>query len=657
MKGLEEFKKKLLLEKSDGTEAITQKNDWHDALLRHAKKLIDISRKEMGKHYSTWDYMDQVFRSRRVLDKEDRSANAKGQPAKLIVPLQFSQIMTFVSFSLMTVLQNKRFFQLEQTRSDSHVIREACELVLERDCKKNTWATWLTQFFLDIGRFGLGAAEVGWKEEVRFVKQQQTKPVIGAFGTEGDETTESYIPIPTFVGNKIYPVSPYRFFPDTRLPLSRFQEGEFCGSEDMFTFSTLKSDPQGLFNVDVIPKMTKNDYEERRKSTRIDVMDFIPTRSQNGGDAELGTGEGFVRDGQVVITKLVVDIVPKNFKLEDERVLGDEDFPLRYILWYANDKTIVRFDEATYLHCQFPYISAQYLPDQQKTINEGLADVCDQITNTITWLINAAITGKRSGLDGKFLVDPAGVDIKSIESRSPYIFLKRNASNMGVDRYIKQFTTQDYSGNYMQEAGSLQATLEGVTGWSAQMQGQYSSGRRSATQDRVVAQGASARGKSTLASVWDSAFQALGKQLLTNNRQEMDFDTFSRILGPGPFGEMKDTPIEVLYAMFQSDPMSLAMCEDFFVYDGTLPSEKAFLAQSLQEILGMLLQNLTISQVLGYGPAQVREIFNDVYELRGVTPPSLPAPNPMPPPSNVTPMLPSGAPAAEPPVPAVPSNG
>lgn len=622
MKGIEELKKKLLLDDSGKGER------EHSALLKHAKGLIDISRKEMGKHYSTWDYYDQVFRSRRVLDKEDRAANAKGQPAKVIVPLSFAQVMTFVSFAVMTVTQNKRFFGLDPQRQDLYPLRESIEQLLQRDCNRNSWTSFLVQFFLDLGRFGISAAEVGWKEETRMLRQSQEVQIEGPFGTTGTKITEGYVEIPTFVGNKVYPISPYRIFPDTRLPITRYQEGEFCGSEDMFSYNSLLADSDGLFNLDRIPKMTQQEYEERRKATRIDVMDFMSTRSQNGGDAELTASESFVKDGQVAVTKLVVDIVPSKFKLDGENVLGKEPFPLRYVLWYANDKTIIRFEEATYLHFQFPYIISQFLPDQHKTLNEGLADTCDQITNTITWLINAAITSKRSSLDGKYVVDPSGVDIRTLESRSPYIFLKKNMAQTGVDRYIKQFTTNNDSQNYTQEAEALGTMLEKVTGLSGQMQGQYSDGRRSATQDRVVAQGAGARGKTTVASVWDSGFQALGKQFLANNRQEMDFATFSRVLGPGPFGELKDIPVESLFAAFKGDPISIATSEDFFIFDGTQPSEKSFLAQSLQELVMAMLQSPEVLMALGYGPAQVRELINDIYELRGVTPPSLPAPIP-----------------------------
>lgn len=655
---LDEFKKKLLRTKKDGQ--WTPPTAEEDALLAHVRKLVTISRSEMSKNYVTWDMNDSVFRSRRLLDKEDRSATAKGNAPKLIVPLTFAQVMTFVSFGVQTMTQEKRFFQLEPTGSEDDPLVEPMEKTLERDTKRNNWNAFLVQHFLDLGRFSLGCAEVCYEEKKRRVRVPVTESVEGGFGTVTEETSVQWQEVPVFVGNRVYPVSPYRILPDTRLPLTRYQEGEFCGSEDMWSMSSLRGD-KSLFNLNAIPKMEKEEADKRRQVSRMGPMELRGMdRSAPHGDAE---GDGMVKSGSVVVTKVVLDIVPKDFEVNGKTVLGDEDFPVRYICWYANDKTVIRFEEAYWLHGQFPYIINQFMPDQHMTVNEGLADVCDQISNTITWLVNTSITSKRSNLEGKFIVDPAGIDIKSLESRDPYIRLKKNAAQTGVDRYIKQFQTTDPTTNNLQEVGILKELLEGVTGYSGIMQGQYSSGRRDATQSRVVTQGASARAKTTLGSIWEG-FQNLGRQFLANNRQDMDFDTFRRIVGDSPTSQLNEATgapwtVEELYSLFVADPVTIASAEQFFIYDGTQPSEKAYLAQSLEGTLQIVLQNPEVMQVLGWDPNDIRWLLNEVFTLRGVTPARLPKPKavPMLAPAagqNVVPM--GAAPAAPPPAGGLPAT-
>lgn len=622
----------------------------HSALLGHVKRLIGKSRNDMSQNYSKWDENQRIFESRRALDKEDRNSLRRGEPTKLIVPLTFAQIMTFVSFNVMSITQNSRFYELEPTGREDNVIAEPMELVLERDIRRNSWNTFLVQFFLDVGRFSLAAGEVCYTEEVRNIRVQGSRTIMGAYGAPQEEQTNEFQQIPTFLGNKVYSVSPYRFYPDTSFPLSRYQEGEFCGSEDVFSLTKLQSMGDEVFNLDKIPKFTEEVYKERMKTSRADIG--VPNKEVNpnllgfGTDAEK-TGTK-VKHGAVVLTKIVLDIIPKNFGPENKFVkLGTEDFPIRYICWVANDATIVRFEESTYLHGMFPYFCGQYIPDQHNNVNQSLADICDQITNLVTWKLNTHVASQKNSVESKYIVDPAGIDIKTLESRSPYIFLKKNASQTGIDRYIKQFTTVDTTQNVMQDIAALKDLNEGITGNSAQMQGQYSQGRRSATQDRVVAQGAGARGKTTLGSIWDTAFEPLGKQLIANNRQEMDFDTFSRIMGEREWPANVDAQpqlnpqtgqpeypkytTEEIFTMFKADPVSIALSEDFFVFDGTLPSEKAYLAQSLQEILLSIMQNPVVGQVLGFGPDQIKELFNQIYLLRGVTPARLPVSAPTPP--------------------------
>jgi hypothetical protein len=399
----------------------------------------------------------------------------------------------------------------------------------------------------------------------------------------------------------------------------------------------LKSQSEYLFNLDNIPKWTEFGYNQRRKKSRIDLgpdrLNINPNLGAGVKQDATHSIDNMVSEGTVVISKGVFSFIPDDFQLGENgpKPLGTAKYPIRYIVWYGNDRTIVRFEEATYYHSLFPYICAQYLPDQQQDINESLADMCEKITDLITWKLNTHIASQRQSVLSKFVYDPAAIDSKFLgDTQVPFVPLKKNAAltGTGVDRYIKQFVTQDVTANVLRDVAGLKDLNESVTGITAQMQGHYSSGRRSATQDRVVAQGASSRGKTVIGCIWDSAFEPLGRQLIANNRQEMDRETFFRIIGKRtwPVNDTTGIPYtdDEVFTMFKSDAEGIATFESFFVFDGTLPSEKSFLAQSLQEILIALLQNPEFMQVLGYGPQQVRELFDQIYLLRGVTPARMP---------------------------------
>lgn len=659
----ESLREQIQLEPDDWSseeDKIFADNEAHDTLLRYVKSCVKESRNVVAKHYEQWDYNDLIFRSRRAVDKEDRAAVLKGNTAKMVVPLTYSQIMTWVAFCVMTVTQNKRFWVLDPTNQLANILREPLEQILERDVRRNQWNTWLIQYFLDIGKFSLGCAEVSYEEDVRYIRMPKTQQKSGPFGQPMQVSSNNYEPITMFLGNRVRPISPYRFFPDHRVSLERLQDGQYCASEEMWTMSKLYSSSLDLFNLDLIPKLSQKEFDVRKSISRVDE---IPMRvNSNLGSGGSLSPDTYMKHGGVIITKGVYDIIPRDFEVRGKKILGKEKFPLRYIVWYANDKTVVRFEEASFLHGQFPYIGARYIPDQHHQINEGLADVCDQIQEYITWLVNTHKASQANSVESKWAVDPSGVDIKSLESRSPYIQLKRSAANMGVDRYIKQFKTEDVTAGTPQEIATFKELLESLTGLSGFMQGQSSPGRRSATQDQVVTQGASARGKTILGSIWDCSFVPLGRQLIANNRQDMDLETFQSIVGDNPVPELINQQtgmpwmVEEIFELFQGDPVKIATDENFFVFDNTLPAEKAYLAQSLQEIFMEMLQNPAIAQVMGYGPVQFRQLFEDIYTLRGVSTARLPAPIPPAPPAGAPGQQPPGPPG-QPPQPAGGSLG
>ena len=69
-----------------------------------------------------------------------------------------------------------------------------------------------------------------------------------------------------------------------------------------------------------------------------------------------------------------------------------------------------------------------------------------------------------------------------------------------------------------------------------------------------------------------------------------------------------------LYSRFHQPITNLLNSSDFFVYDGTTAGEKAYLAQSYQELLGILLANPGAALQLNL---DVNKLLQEIYTLRG----------------------------------------
>jgi hypothetical protein len=69
----------------------------------------------------------------------------------------------------------------------------------------------------------------------------------------------------------------------------------------------------------------------------------------------------------------------------------------------------------------------------------------------------------------------------------------------------------------------------------------------------------------------------------------MSFETYQKILG--------ESAIETYDRFHPQNSLELLGNEDYFCYDGTLSSEKNYMAQSLQELIGVLASILRLLRV------------------------------------------------------------
>ncbi len=567
--------------------------DFHQTLLKKVVDLVNSSRKSMGKYYSKWDKRAAVYAAEHVDDNEDRRSEENKEPKKMLVPFSAAQINTFIAYGFLLFYQRPRFFEFQPNDAQDHGVREASEKALEKDLSANTFGVVLFQFLLDLGRFGFGVFKHGWTEQVVHINTPDYEEIEGA----QIQTGMSYEAIPSFVGNKIVAISPYNVFPDHRMPLTRFQEGEFCASDDEITLLALQEmeyngDAVGVEHIDPLTVKAVRERGERARFTSIDVTDPAKTREI------------------VCVTECQIKLIPAKTKLENDEPLGPEEFPVMYNVKYVNDQRIISIEPANNYHSQFTYDFAQFTPDQHNQLNKSLADQVGPMQEVLDWFINSRISAVKRTLENNIVCDPNLVDMTTVTNRSPVIQLRRQIGRGGIDRAIKPLPVVDATAGHMQDVQQLSAIMDNIIGINNMAQGQHSTGRRSATQDRAVMQGASMRLTTDYKLIWDQAIDPMGKKLLINQRQNIDEGQFQGLIGPQEYEKNPE-----LFQLFKSSAPALIAQNDFFVFDGTLPSEKGFLAQSLQEFAQIAMTNPDIAVSMGI---DVKKLLREIYLLRGV---------------------------------------
>lgn len=582
-------------------------SDFHSRMLDYIRRKVRLSRGSMKMYYDRWDALDMAYRGERLPDKEDHDARDKGDPKKLAVPLSYAQVQTFVAFCFSLYFQRSMFFEMVGTGPDSQIAAKVAEAVLERDLNYNKWASRLYQFLLDCARFGVAIIKIGWVEEMQVVWrtiQQEISPgfQLGPLNIIKPKFQPNYVAQTEtrYKGNRVYNVSPYRFFPDVSLPLSRFQEGEYCASEDEYSLAALKEMERDklIAGVDHIPAMRENndvEFDRRRFSQYLWAEQDKAVADQKAS---------------IIVTECQIKLIPKRFTVGGEP-LGPQEFPIKYNVWYGNDARIIKCEPLGYEHDNFTYTVAQISPDNQRIVNAGIADMCNELQETINWFLNSRITSVRKVISNWLVVDPTGIDIADIKARRPVLKLKPGAARLGVDKWIKQLNVQDVTTQNIQDMSMLQDLMMLVTGINPNALGAFSKGRRSAAEARAVNASTASRLQMIAKIIWTDALEPMGRQMISNSRDGMDLPSFVRLAGDIPNLEAFNRFVEV-------DKTKLVGNYDFEVFDGTLPSEKDAIAQALVELLTGFIGNPQAAEQLGF---DVSTIMFQLCELKGIPTP------------------------------------
>lgn len=569
---------------------------FHKQMLAECQERLAMSRSAMQAYYGVWDRNDAIYRNRQEVDEQDQAAAKRKEPIKMIVPVGYSQVQSFVSFGMSLFTQRERFFELTGIGSDDQEAAKVGEAFLDRDLRKNIWEARLYQYLLDVARFGVGIIKTCWSVErgMRLVKKTALDGITMFTAMES---------VLEYAGNRIYNVSPYQFFPDPRLPISRFQEGEFVAMEQVYSRHTLKQwEKNGVIaGLTHVPKVTKQMIDIRGESRVFGL-------GRNDGGALTATTE----DTTVILCEMQRTLIPSEVMIDD-KPLGPEDYPIKYDIVIANDARIVKCERSGYLHGEYTFDVGEYNPDVLNFSNPSLLDPIMLLQDTLSWFVNSRITNVRKIIGDRLIVDPSGVEMSDIKERSPVIRLKTGVSKQGVDKFIKQLDLVDVTTSHITDAQVLKDFIQQTTGINDTLMGEVATGRRSATENRNSTSAAAARLKMILLLQYRLTLEPMARKMLSNLRDGLDEMQVVRLVG-------QEAAANAAGTFIKANKADLIGEYDFEMFDGTLPSERHLNAQALQELLSGFISNPQAALALQIDPHRILKRW---LELRGFRHPEL----------------------------------
>ena len=571
-----------------------------EELRRLLTKNLNRARGKLAANYATWDKSLNTYRSIRNPDADDARARHKREPEKMTIPLSFAQVNALVTFLFLAYTQKESIFELVPTGPEDYgKVLEDCQAVIDREIRQTRYHSKLVQALLDMARFNIGVVKTSWKYDSRMLTRKVAPievpfdPIQGLSMEMDAIQEEEQEEVIVYEGNDVEVISPYHFFYDTRMPLSKWKQGRFAADETEFHFQDLRAmEKEGkLVGTKYVLPFESKDWKNRSFGTKLSEVD--PAIQKKGSKTD---------DYMVCVSTVQIKIVPADYELNDNQ---DEEI---WVFTLANDRRILSAEPLNAPHNEFTYDILTMSPDQHTELTDSLSTLIDPLQEVITWLINARVAAVRQNIEGRFIVDPSFVDVATLTAGNKYILLKKNAPyNQGVSAFISQLKTVDPTATHIQDADSLAKMMQVISGVNENSMGQVASGRRSATENRAANAGAASRMKLIAATIWIDGLAPQGRKMLLNCRQDLSYETYTKILGDNA---------DLTWAQFHPEnPAVLEGNEDYFSYDGTIASEKNYIAQSLQELVSILVSN---PEVLAATGLDVVAMIEEVQSLRGL---------------------------------------
>lgn len=588
---IDELKKKL-----DDKNDVAHPSPFHAYLRGLLVGKVNASRGVMSRYYGEWDANRTAYSSRKITDKDDAEALKVGLPSKVALPLSYAQVNVFVAFLYGLFTQRERFYEFTAIESEDHKLREYCELVVQQNMLRNRSKEKLFQNLLNVGRFGLGVEIDYWTTQNEYVPVQSmgTAQTIGGVAVEDAPLVTSIQRVTKFEGTCIETVSPYRFFPDASVDLHEWRNGSYVAWESEWTVDALKQlEREGIvYGVDRVKPL---DAAKRNLRGRADQQ-AVRYRS-----ADMKTYD----EGKTIcVTQCVWKVAAASVTHEGVS-LGPENEPMRWLFWIANDDRVIRAEPLPNVHCDWPVSVSMFAPDMHDELMTSLSTVSRDIQSLVAWLLNSRMAAVSRTVDCQFIADPTGINLDDLKNRYRVIRMQKTAVNRDIRRMLQQVQVTDTTTGHVGDMSTLTGLMQMVTGINDNVTGQYHSGRRSAAESRVVTNASASRVKLVGDLMWAAHYQPQANRVLTNARQALSEEMFVRLCG-------KES--QASFQAFRSTPEQLAAQYDYVVFDGTLPSDKQFMAQQLMEVFGMLISNPTASAAFNMDPNRV---FQDVMRLRG----------------------------------------
>jgi len=564
-----------------------------DALLARYR----FSKNEMQKRYDNWRRTEEKFLAyipEKEADRLRRMQREQGTPqyTTIEIPYTYAVAMTAHTYWASVFLSKSPIFQFTARHGEPMNRVEAVEALIDYQVKNGGMQAVLYMWLLDAIKYGFGVVGQYWDEEQISVSRIEEIPELymGVFDT-GRKTKKRIVErVRGYTGNKLYNVRPYDFFPDPRVPIGQFQDGEYVGRYVEVGWNTVNKREQDkqYFNIDKLKMHRVRQINQREQGSNAITL---PEAKQDILGPNWVDGKDM---GYVSLIEMYVELVPKEWGL------GDGSYPEKWAFVLAEEEIVVHASPLGMYHGKFPFAIQETEPDRYSITSRSMIETIAPMQDLLTWLLNTHLQNVRKVLNDMFVFDPSRVVMKDVVDPRPgkYIRLKPEAYGTDPRTAIHQFQVTDVTRQHVEDADRIMQLIQRVSGVTDNVMGMLNpTGRRTATESRISTNFSANRLKTSAEYMSATGWGPLAQLLVQSSQQLFDMQQQFRVVGDVSMGKP---------AFVDVDPSSIAGFYDFVPVEGTLPVDKFALASLWKELLMQiasappLAQQFDLSSIFSY---------------------------------------------------------
>jgi len=547
-------------------------NVLHDKIVNAICERAKASKRQMDKFMKQWNQADDSMRAyiheREIDKKRKHNKEYKGEVefVTLEVPYSYATIMTAHTYYSSVLLGRSPLWQFSARHGETMDSVQAVEAVMDYQQMVGGHKPPLYHWLYDLAKYSLAVGGVYWEKEEKTVSKTVEKPkTFMGWPLGGTEKVKVSEVVAGFAGNKLYNIRPYDFLPDPRVPLWKFQEGEFCGRVTSESFACILSyeqaNPGTYINLEHLKRMSQENRGARQDEASTRTIGPVKPGEENI------PGMGFFN-----LKEMYIKLIPKIWKLGD----GNRVEIWKFLV--AEDKLIIQACPLGLYHNMFPYFLGEGNFGSDEFAKFGMIEIMRPLTDILTWLINSHFYNVRRVLNNQLIFDPSRLAMKDLtKSGQRLIRLKPQAYGTDPRLAVHQLTHMDVTRTHLQDAQYVEGMIHKVTAVMENVMGlQATGGRKSATEARQSYNQSITRLKTPVEYNSELAFTPLARMMLSNTQQLLDIERKYAIAG---------NTLDMARSFINVDGQNIAGEYDFVSVDGAMPIDRLAQATFWKELL------------------------------------------------------------------------